>query len=271
MARPRARTRAFGTRRKVPAPFAFWGFALFGKVYLIGAGPGDHELMTLKAARALGCADVVLIDELVSRGCLAHARSGARVIEVGKRGGCKSTPQAFIEKLLVLHARENKVVARLKGGDPFVFGRGAEELAVLQAAGIEVEIIPGITAGIGVPAMLGIPVTHREVARGVTFVTAHTKDGAMPNWPALAAGGTTLVFYMGLTNLPRIVAGLLGAGMRADTPACIVEKGTLPTQRQSVTALAQLSAAGFEGPAVVVVGEVVRFARPHKRSLEKAA
>ena len=241
-----------------------------GKVFLIGAGPGDPELMTLKAARALGSADVVLIDELVSRGCLAHARSDARIIEVGKRGGCKSTPQAFIEKLLVLYSRE-KIVARLKGGDPFVFGRGAEELAVLEAAGVEVEIIPGITAGIGVPAMLGIPVTHREVARGVTFVTAHTKDGAAPNWPALVAGGTTLVFYMGLKNLPGIVAGLLGAGMRAGTPACVIEKGTLKTQRQNVTTLARLSATGFEGPAVVVVGEVVRFARVQKRRLEKAA
>ena len=247
-----------------------------GKVFLIGAGPGDPELMTLKAARALGGADVILIDELVSRGCLAHARSDANVIEVGKRGGCRSngrvsTPQAFIEKLMILHARQGKTVARLKGGDPFVFGRGAEELAALEAAGIEVEIIPGITAGIGVPAMLGIPVTHREVARGVTFVTAHTKDGAAPNWPALVAGGTTLVFYMGLKNLPGIVAGLRGAGMQADTPACVIEKGTLKTQRQSVTTLARLSAAGFEGPAVVVVGEVVRFARVQTPRLEKAA
>src|SRR5678816_491689 len=118
-----------------------------GKVFLIGAGPGDPELMTLKAARALGLADVILIDELVSRGCLAHARRDARVIEVGKRGGCKSTPQAFIEKLLIQYARQGMMVARLKGGDPFVFGRGGEELEALLAAGIEVEVIPGITAG----------------------------------------------------------------------------------------------------------------------------
>jgi uroporphyrin-III C-methyltransferase len=242
-----------------------------GKVFLIGAGPGDPELMTLKAVRALGGADVVLVDELVSRGCLAHARCDAKVIEVGKRGGCKATPQAFIEKLLVLFAKEGKTVARLKGGDPFIFGRGGEELAALEAAGVEVEIIPGITAGIGVPATLGIPVTHRELARGVTFVTAHTRDGAAPNWPALVAGGTTLVFYMGLKNLPKIVAGLLGAGMQADTPACVIENGTLKTQRQSVTSLARLSAAGFAGPAVVVVGEVVRFARGQKSRLEKAA
>jgi len=243
-----------------------------GKVFLIGAGPGDPELMTLKAARALGVADVILIDELVSRGCLAHARSGVNVIEVGKRGGCQSTPQAFIEKLMILHARQGKTVARLKGGDPFVFGRGAEELQALEAAGIEVEVIPGVTAGIGVPAMLGIPVTHREVARGVSFVTAHANDGAQPNWAALAASGTTLVFYMGLKRLPQIVAGLLGAGMKPETPACVIEKGTLKTQRQSVTTLARLSPQGFEGPALVVVGEVVRFARrQYAIAKEKAA
>ena len=236
-----------------------------GKVFLIGAGPGDPELMTLKAARALGVADVILIDELVSRGCLAHARSDARIIEVGKRGGCKSTPQAFIEKLLVLYSKE-KIVARLKGGDPFVFGRGAEELAVLEAAGVEVEIIPGITAGIGVPAMLGIPVTDRRATHGVTFVTGH---GAELDWQALARSGTTLVFYMGLKNIAKIVAGLLAAGMRADMPACVIENGTLKNQKQSVTTLGQLSAAGFAGPALVVVGEVVRFARMQK--LRRAA
>jgi uroporphyrin-III C-methyltransferase len=230
-------------------------------VTLIGAGPGDPELMTLKAARALAAADVVLVDELVNRGCLAHVRTGAKVIEVGKRGGCKSTPQAFIEKLLVLYCREGKNVVRLKGGDPFVFGRGGEEAEALRAQGIEVEVIPGITAGVGVPAMLGIPVTHRGLARGVTFVTAHTKDGTEPNWAALAGGGTTLVFYMGLRNLPKIVAGLLGAGMAGETPACVIENGTLKTQKQRVTPLAQLSAQGFEGPALIVVGEVVRFAR----------
>ena len=157
-----------------------------GKVYLIGAGPGDPELMTLKAARALGAADVVLIDDLASRGCLAHARSDAKVIEVGKRGGCKATPQDFIERLMVQYAQQGKIVARLKGGDPFIFGRGGEELTKLRAAGIEVEVIPGITAGIGAPATLGIPVTHRDVARGVIFITGHTRDGAEPDWPALA-------------------------------------------------------------------------------------
>jgi uroporphyrin-III C-methyltransferase len=231
------------------------------RVTLIGAGPGDPELLTLKAARALGAADVVLVDELVNRGCLAHVRMGARVIEVGKRGGCKSTPQAFIEKLLGLYAKEGKNVVRLKGGDPFVFGRGGEEVEALRAQGIEVEVIPGITAGIAVPASLGIPVTHREFARGVTFVTGHTKDGAEPDWQALARTRTTLVIYMGLKGLTKILSSLRAAGMDAAIPACIIENGTLHNQRQRVATLGTLSGDGFAGPALIVIGDVVRFAR----------
>jgi len=232
------------------------------KVYLIGAGPGDPELMTLKAARALGVADVILIDELVSRGCLAHARSDARVVEVGKRGGCQSTPQEFIERLMVLHARRGKTVARLKGGDPFVFGRGGEEMQALVAAGIEVEVIPGITAGIAVPATLGIPVTHRELARGVTFVTAHTKDGAEPNWEALVRSGSTLVIYMGIARLSHIVDQLGAAGMGPAMPACVIENGTLDGQRQVVSTLSCLTkqAIALRSPALIVIGEVVRLA-----------
>jgi uroporphyrin-III C-methyltransferase len=232
-----------------------------GKVVLIGAGPGDPELLTLKAARALALADVVLVDELVGRGCLEHVRAAAKVIEVGKRGGCRSTPQAFIERLMVREARAGRTVARLKGGDPFVFGRGGEELQALREAGIEVEVIPGITAGIGVPAALGIPVTHRGLARGVTFVTGHTQDGREPNWQALARSGTTLVVYMGLASLKNILESLISAGMDAATPACLVENGTLATQRQRVATLATLTADGFDGPALIVIGEVVRFAR----------
>ncbi len=235
------------------------------KVFLIGAGPGDPELMTLKAARALRTADVVLIDELVNRGCLAHARSDARIIEVGKRGGCKSTPQVFIERLLIQYSKAGQTVARLKGGDPFVFGRGGEELQALLEAGIEVEVIPGITAGIGVPAALGIPVTHREIARGVTFVTGHTKDGQEPNWEALARSGTTLVVYMGLRRLEQIASQLRKAGLSEATPACAIENGTLKTQREIVSTLAGLPAAAAQArlasPAIIVVGEVVRFAR----------
>src|SRR3954466_11204777 len=243
-----------------------------GKVYLIGAGPGDPELMTLKGARALACADVVLIDDLVSRGCLAHARPSVKVIEVGKRGGCASTPQAFIEKLMVQYAAAGSVVARLKGGDPFVFGRGGEELQALTKAGVEVEIVPGVTAGTAVPAALGIPVTHRDFVRGVTFVSGHAPKGAEPDWEALARGGTTLVIYMGLARLDRIVRALARAGMSADTPACIVQDGTLKTQKQRVTTLGRLSMHGFGSPSLIVIGDVVRFAaRVRETASQKVA
>ena len=235
-----------------------------GKVYLIGAGPGDPELMTLKAARALRAADVVLVDELVNRGCLAHARSDARIIEVGKRAGCASTPQVFIQKIMIEMAQCGHTVARLKGGDPFVFGRGGEELEALQSAGIEFEVVPGITAGTAVPATLGIPVTHREIARGVTFVTGHTKDGQEPNWDTLARSGMTLVVYMGLTRLEQIASALVAAGLSGNTPACAIENGTLKTQRQVVSTLGglhrQVMAKKLSSPAIVVIGDVVRFA-----------
>jgi uroporphyrin-III C-methyltransferase len=228
------------------------------RVFLIGAGPGDPELMTLRAARALGEADVILIDDLVSRDCLAHARAGAKIIEVGKRGGCKSTPQAFIEKLMVLHVRQGRTVARLKGGDPFVFGRGGEEADALRAHDIEVEVVPGVTAGIAAPAALGIPVTDRRATHGVTFVTGH---GAEVDWRALVRGGTTLVIYMGLARWKEIRAALLEAGLADATPACIIQSGTSRTQKQAVATLGSLSTQGFGGPALIVVGEVVRFAR----------
>ena len=233
-----------------------------GKVYLIGAGPGDPELMTLKAARALGRADVVLVDALVNRGCLAHARADAKVIGVGKRGGCKSAPQAFIEKLLVQYAKQGACVARLKGGDPFVFGRGGEEVQALVAQGIEVEVIPGITAGLA----LDIPVTHRGLTRGATFVSGHAGE---TDWSALARSGTTLVIYMGLRNFETIRQSLI-AVMDPQTPACIVENGTLKTRRQAIGTLGTLASRGFQGPAIIVVGEVVRLARG-ARAERKAA
>jgi uroporphyrin-III C-methyltransferase len=239
-----------------------------GKVYLIGAGPGDPELMTLKAARALGRCDTVLIDDLVHRGCLSHARSDARVIEVGKRAGCASTAQEFILKLSIGLARNGKTVGRLKGGDPFVFGRGGEELQALISADIEVEVIPGITAGIGVPAALGIPVTHRGIAHGVTFVTGH---GAQVDWAALVRSRTTLVIYMGLMNIGKICPSLIEAGMNPATPACVVQNGTLATQRQTVTTLSKLSGAGLQGPALIVVGDVVALANKAVQPKAKAA
>ena len=236
-------------------------------VYLIGAGPGDPELMTLKAVRALGRCDVVLVDELVHRGCLAFARPGARIIEVGKRGGAVSTSQVFIERTLLASAKQGLTVARLKGGDPFVFGRGGEEMQTLRAHGIEVEVIPGVTAGTAVPATLGIPVTHRDFAHGVTFITGH---GAELDWAALVRSKTTLVIYMGLRNVKAIVSSLLRAGLDAATPACLIENGTLHTQRQLVTTLGGLCGAGFKGPALVVVGDVVRFAQVSRREARAA-
>src|SRR5689334_6253910 len=219
-----------------------------GKVFLIGAGPGDPELITLKAVRALNCADVVLVDDLVNRDVLRHASPGARVVEVGKRGGCRingraSTPQAFIERKLIQLARQGCTVARLKGGDPFVFGRGGEEAEALAAADIPFEVVSGVTSGIAAPAALGIPVTHRNVARGVTFVTGHTRDGTGPDWAALRAAGTTLVVYMGLKRAGAIVAAMLEAGFPTDTPACAIQNGTLEAQAQVVATLAALPGA----------------------------
>jgi uroporphyrin-III C-methyltransferase len=246
-----------------------------GKVWLIGAGPGDPELLTLKAARVLGESDVVLVDDLVDRRVLAHAKPGARVVEVGKRGGCKSTPQAFIEKLMIHLARRGAIVARLKGGDPFIFGRGGEELATLHAAGVAVETVSGITAGVAAPATLGIPVTHRDAARGVTFLTGHARDGAEPDWQALRASGTTLVIYMGLKRVAALVSGMLEAGFPAETPACAIRNGTLETQADVVTTLAALPAAvmvaRLDSPAILVVGKVVSLARAARASMEAAA
>lgn len=235
-----------------------------GKVYLIGAGPGDPELLTLKAVRALRCADIALVDDLVNREVLQFLRADARVIAVGKRGGCRSTPQAFIERQMVRFARAGRCVARVKGGDPFVFGRGAEEAEALRAAGIAVEVVSGITAGIGVPAALGIPVTHRELAHGATFITGHPRAGATVDWRALVASGTTLVVYMGIAQLPRIVADLRAADMAADTPVAVIQNGTLPHERSVVTRLSaaasEVARCGIGSPAIVVIGKVVNLA-----------
>jgi uroporphyrin-III C-methyltransferase len=243
--------------------------ALPGTVYLVGAGPGDPGLMTVRSAELVAAADVILHDRLIPVAALHGAREDAELVYVGKRPGAPALPQGEIEDLMIERARAGRSVVRLKGGDPFVFGRGGEEVEALAAAGIEVEIIAGVTAGTAVPAALGIPVTHREVARAVTFVTGHTKDGCDPDWKALAASGATLVIYMGLGNLARIAAALGAAGMDPATPACIIENGTLPSQRQLVTTLKGLSAAGFAGPAVIVIGPVVALAG--KRALERHA
>jgi uroporphyrin-III C-methyltransferase len=236
-----------------------------GKVFLVGAGPGDPELLTIKAARVLAHADVVLVDDLVNPAVLEHAQPGARIVAVGKRGGCKSTPQLFIERLMIHEALAGRTVVRLKGGDPFLFGRGGEELAALHVAGIEVEIVNGVTAGMAAPTALGIPVTQRGLCNGVAFLTGHTLDGRPVNWRELVAARVTLVIYMGVANIARITAELLAAGMPASMPVAIVQDATLPTQRAVVTCLrdtpSQVETHGIASPSIVVIGEVVAATR----------
>ena len=236
-----------------------------GKVTLVGAGPGDPELLTIKAVRAIEAATVLLVDDLVSDAVVALARPGVRVVQVGKRGGCKSTPQAFIEKLMVMAAREGENVVRLKGGDPFIFGRGGEEVESLRAAGIEVAVVNGITSGLAAITSLGVPLTHREHAHGVVFVTGHAKPGdAGTDWRALAATARdaklTLVIYMGMSGAQRIQEELL-TGLGASTPVAIVQRASLPDQRHAVTTLGQLRATiereQLASPSVIVVGDVV--------------
>jgi uroporphyrin-III C-methyltransferase len=237
-----------------------------GRVILAGAGPGDPELLTLKAVRALAAADVILVDDLVNRAVLAHARPDARVIPVGKRGGCVSTPQAFIERLMVAEARAGRTVVRLKGGDPFLFGRGGEEVESLRSAGLDVEVVPGITSGLAAPTAAGISVTHREASPGVVFITGHEKDEAHEriDWTALAASGLTLVIYMGIGNRVRIQQRLLDAGMPAHTPVAAVQHATLPTQRVATGTLAGLVAMvdceRITSPAILIIGKVARNA-----------
>ena len=231
------------------------------KVWLVGAGPGDPELLTLKAVKALGQAEVVMIDDLVNPAVLEHC-PGARIVAVGKRGGCRSTPQAFIHRLMLRYARQGKCVVRLKGGDPCIFGRGSEEAEWLQAHGIEVELVNGITAGLAGATHCGIPLTLRGVARGVTLVTAHTQDDSSLNWQALAQSGTTLVIYMGVAKLADIQSGLLAGGMSSSMPVAMIENASLPQQRECRSSLAAMqddaTAFALKSPAILVIGEVAR-------------
>ena len=233
------------------------------RVTLVGAGPGDPELMTIKAVRALRRATVVLVDDLVADGVLRYVRRTARVIHVGKRGGCASTPQAFIEKLMIAEARRGEQVVRLKGGDPFVFGRGGEERDALRAAGIEVEVVNGITAGIAAPAAIGVPVTDRRYTQGVALVTGHGSEHE-PDWAALARSGLTLVIYMGVARVNRLVDALTRGGLPGDTPAAVISAAHTPEQRHALCTLATLAdtidAELLASPAILVVGDVVRAA-----------
>jgi uroporphyrin-III C-methyltransferase / precorrin-2 dehydrogenase / sirohydrochlorin ferrochelatase len=233
-----------------------------GEVTLVGAGPGDPELLTLKALRALQDADVILYDRLVSDSVLDLARRDATRICVGKAAGSVGSTQEEINALLIEHASNGRRVVRLKGGDPFIFGRGGEELEALATAGIRFSVVPGITAAIGCSAYSGIPLTHRDYAHSVTFVTGHaTKDGREPDWRALAAAGNTAVFYMGLARLDYIVAQLLANGAPANRPVAIVGQGTTAEQRVLSSTLARIgqdsSSGNWESPALLIVGDVV--------------
>jgi uroporphyrin-III C-methyltransferase / precorrin-2 dehydrogenase / sirohydrochlorin ferrochelatase len=233
-----------------------------GEVTLVGAGPGDPELLTLKALRALQDADVILHDRLVPRAVLDMARRDAGRICVGKAAGGAGSTQAEINALLIEHALQGKRVVRLKGGDPFIFGRGGEELEALQKARIRFSVIPGITAAAGCAAYAGIPLTHRDHAHSVTFVTGHEDgDGREPDYQALAKPGITAVFYMGLARVEHIAARLVQHGAPEALPAALIAQGTLENQRVITGTLATIAAAaaraGLESPALLVVGEVV--------------
>ena len=235
------------------------------RVTLVGAGPGDPELLTLKAVKALRQATVALVDDLVHPGVLRYLRRSARVVHVGKRGGCASTPQAFIHKLMVAEALRGERVVRIKGGDPFVFGRGGEECDALREAGIAVDVVGGLTAGIAGPAAMGVPVTDRRHTRGVALVTGHTGTAeGDPDWAALARSGLTLVIYMGMSRLPAIVQALIEGGLGAGTPAAAISSAHTPAQRQAVCTLGGLVACvqreQLASPAIVIVGDVVQAA-----------
>jgi uroporphyrin-III C-methyltransferase/precorrin-2 dehydrogenase/sirohydrochlorin ferrochelatase len=238
--------------------------AASGTVHLVGAGPGDPELLTLRAARLLAQADVVVYDHLVGSGVLDLIGPQAERVYVGKQRAHHSVPQEQINALLVQLAREGRRVVRLKGGDPFVFGRGGEELQMLAAEGVPFEVVPGVTAACGVASHAGIPLTHRDFAQSCTFVTGHLKDGSCElDWPALARPRQTVVIYMGLSGLATICEQLIAHGLPADWPAGVVSHGTLPGQQVVCATLSTLAGevgrAGLASPCLTIVGEVVRL------------
>jgi uroporphyrin-III C-methyltransferase/precorrin-2 dehydrogenase/sirohydrochlorin ferrochelatase len=236
-----------------------------GEVYLIGAGPGDPDLLTLRALQLLQRADVILYDRLVSDAVLARARRDAERVFVGKEAGDPAHAQAHIQQLMIHHARAGRRVARLKGGDPFIFGRGGEEIEALAAHGIPYVVVPGITAALGAAASAGVPLTHRRLAQSVTLATGHNLDDDALDWDLFARAQHTTVFYMGVAQLPRILARLRAAGASADHPAVIIERATLPDERVVSGTLATLEAlarsARIVAPALLIVGRVAAFAR----------
>ncbi len=238
-----------------------------GRVYLVGAGPGDPALLTARALQLIAAADVILYDRLIPTAALDGARADAELLFVGKQGGGEAVPQEQTEELLIARARDGQTVVRLKGGDPFVFGRGGEEALCLREAGIPYEVVPGITAGVAAAAYAGIPVTHRGLASAVALVTGHEdpdKDEISIDWAALAAFPGTLVFYMGVRRLPGIAESLIAAGRSSLEPVAIVERGTLPGQRTVTGTLASIAevarAQDVRAPSITVVGPVATLA-----------
>jgi uroporphyrin-III C-methyltransferase/precorrin-2 dehydrogenase/sirohydrochlorin ferrochelatase len=235
-----------------------------GAVYLVGAGPGDPELLTLRAYRLMQTADVALYDHLVSKDVLDLLPASTRRVYVGKERDRHTMPQEAINELLVRLAKEGLRVLRLKGGDPFIFGRGGEEIDTLAAQGVRFEVVPGITAALGVASYAGIPLTHRDCAQACLFVTGHLKDGSMDlDWPALARPRQTVVVYMGLLGLPVLCAGLVAHGLPADTPAAVVQQGTTREQRVVTgtlrTLAGQVADAMLTPPTLIIIGDVVRL------------
>jgi uroporphyrinogen III methyltransferase/synthase len=237
-----------------------------GMVFLVGAGPGDPGLITVKGLNCIARADVIVYDYLASPALLAHANPDAEMIYVGKKGGDHTLPQEGINALIVEKALQGNTVARLKGGDPFIFGRGGEEAEVLIAAGVPFEVVPGVTAAIGASAYAGIPLTHRDYTSDVAFVTGHedpTKAESSIDWRALATGIGTLVFFMGVKNLPTIAANLVAGGRPADTPVAVIRWGTTPRQRTVTGTLSTIvdetRKAGIKAPAIIIVGGVVNL------------
>lgn len=268
----RVKMRAAATFQASPMSSAH---PLTGKVYLVGGGPGDPELLTIKAVRLLAAADVVVHDNLVSAAVLAHARPEAERIYVGKKAGNHALPQLDINQLLVDLARAGKQVVRLKGGDPYIFGRGGEEAETLVAAGIDFEVVPGVTAAAGAAAYAGIPLTHRDHAQSCFLVTGHLQDESCNlDWPTLARAGQTLVIYMGLTSLPEISRQLIAHGMSPDTPAACVRRATLPDQQVLTASIRDLpqrvQEAGLKPPALLIIGQVVSLHAVLQRSVIKA-
>ncbi|MDD3950664.1 MAG: uroporphyrinogen-III C-methyltransferase, partial [Desulfobacterales bacterium] len=239
-----------------------------GKVYLVGAGPGDPGLITVKGRECIALADVVIYDYLASPSLLKYARRDAELIYVGKKGGDHTLPQDGINALIVEKAGTGRIVTRLKGGDPFIFGRGGEEAEALIQAGIGFEVVPGVTSAIAAPAYAGIPLTHRDFTSTLAFITGHenpAKEKSSINWASLARGIGTLVFLMGVKNLPNIAGRLQENGMPPDTPVALVRWGTT-LQQQTVTGtladiVERVREAGLKAPAITVVGEVVNLRR----------